>query len=459
MISTIGERAEETARANGTLALVISDGTELSWAEMFDEYAPALTRYARSRGVREAEDLVQDVFVAAFKHLPGFVGDRSGLRSLLFTIAYRRIADHHRQCYRSRETLVADHSPRADPGPTVEQIVDLGETAGRAMQAFALLSERERRVMEMRILEEDSPANVGRALGLSSGNVRVIQARALAKVRKHLRSTDGGFALPMVAFGTLADSFRYLRTKLPPDDLLGGWIAELRTSYPSKLEATTTASGVAVTSGSVATGRATDAASSLVSSVISSGAARLGAAVSAVALSTVPLLPAVFSGAESPPLSEETTPVVEIRDVEPAAALQVQGITSVEADETPVDPAAPGTPTPVGSVEIEAPQHAGPVPDDAMRSGPVATGLEVEVPAPTTPEVVGDFVEPVIAETVEALSDDVVEPLVEVLEDTVERATEAVQPLVDEAVQMLPDGLSDPIDDVVPGLGGLLGGS
>jgi hypothetical protein len=321
----------------------------------------------------------------------------------------------------------------------------------------------------MRILEEDSPANVGRALGLSSGNVRVIQARALAKVRKHLRSTDGGFALPMVAFGTLADSFRYLRTRLPADDLLGGWIAELRTSYPSTLEATKTASGVAVTSGSVgATGRATDAAYSLVSSVISSGAARLGAAVSAVALSTVPLLPAVVSYAESPPLSEETTPVVEIRDVEPAAALQVQDVTSAEADETPVDPAAPGTPTPVGSVAIEAPQHAGPVPDDVMRSGgPVATGLEVEVPDPTTPEVVGDLVEPVIAETVEALSDDVVEPLVEVLEDTVERATEAVQPLVgeavpplvEEAVQMLPDGLSDTIDDVVPGLGGLLGGS
>ncbi|HEX6286966.1 MAG TPA: sigma-70 family RNA polymerase sigma factor, partial [Acidimicrobiia bacterium] len=208
MISTIGDRAEEAARGSGNLALAISDGTQLSWSEMFDEFAPALTSYARSRGVREAEDLVQDVFVAAFKQLPGFVGDRSGLRSLLFTIAYRRIADHHRQRYRRRETLVADHPPRADPGPTVEQIVTLGDTAGRAVQALALLSDRERRVMEMRIFEEDSPANVGRALGLSSGNVRVIQARALAKIRKHLRSTgDNGFALPIVTYGALSDSF------------------------------------------------------------------------------------------------------------------------------------------------------------------------------------------------------------------------------------------------------------
>jgi RNA polymerase sigma-70 factor (ECF subfamily) len=443
------------------LALVMSDGTALSWGEVFDEYAPALTCYARSRGVREPEDLVQDVFVAAFRQLPGFAGDRSGLRSLLFTIAYRRIADHHRRGYRRPETLVAEHSPRPDPGPTVEQIVDLGEAAGRAMEAFGVLSERERRVLEMRILEEDTPASVGRALGLSSGNVRVIQARALAKVRKHLRSTgDGGFALPMVAFGALTDSFRYLRTKLPADDLLGPWIAELRTASPSTLEATTTASRIAVTSGSVAaTGRATDASYSLVSSVISSGAARLGAAVSAVALSTVPLLPALFPGAESPPLSEETTPVVEIRDAEPTAALQVQGATSVGADEKPVDLAATGAPTPVGSVAIEAPQPAGPVLDDAIRSaGPVAPGLEVEVPDASTPEVVGNLVEPLVAETVDALSGDVVEPLVEVVEDTVETATEAVPPLVDEAVQRLPDGLTDTIDDLVPGLGGLPGG-
>jgi hypothetical protein len=88
--STIGDRAEDTARADAGLALVISDGTALSWRDVFDEYAPAIASYARSRGVRDVEDLVQDVFVAAVRQQEDFVGDRSGLRSLLFTIAYRR---------------------------------------------------------------------------------------------------------------------------------------------------------------------------------------------------------------------------------------------------------------------------------------------------------------------------------------------------------------------------------
>src|SRR3970282_1872114 len=115
MTSTIGDQVEDTARADTGLALVISDGTALSWSEVFDEHAPAIASYARSRGVRDVEDLVQDVFVAAVKQLADFVGDRSSLRSLLFTIAYRRIADHHRRSYRRPETLVPQHQPGAEP--------------------------------------------------------------------------------------------------------------------------------------------------------------------------------------------------------------------------------------------------------------------------------------------------------------------------------------------------------
>jgi RNA polymerase sigma-70 factor (ECF subfamily) len=216
--STIGDRAEDTVRADAQPALVGPDGKALSWGDLFDEHAPALNYYARSRGVREPEDLVQEVFVAAFKQLPRFNGDRSGLRSLLFAIAYRRIADHHRRCYRRPETLVAEHSPRPDPDPTLEQIIDLDETAGEAMQALTVLSERERRVLEMRIVDEDSPALVGGALGLSSGNVWVIRARALVKLRNHLRAMgEEGLPMPVFLLGALSDSVRFLRTKLPAD--------------------------------------------------------------------------------------------------------------------------------------------------------------------------------------------------------------------------------------------------
>ena len=450
-------------------ALATSDGTVLSWEEVFDEYAPALNFYARSRGVPEPEDLVQDVFVAVFKQSPGFVGDRSGLRSLLFTIAYRRIADHHRRCFRRPETLVAEHSPRPDPGPSVEQIVGLSEAAGQAMQAFAVLSERERRVIQMRILEEDSPADVGKALGLSSGNVRVIQARALVKIRKHLRSLgDGGFALPMFTFGAVSDTFRYLRAELPADGPLGRWIEELRSETPI-LEAATTVGHVAMTPGStVVSGRVTDPAHSLVSAAISSGGARLGAAVSVVALSTM-LLPAVFPGGESSQMAS-TAPAGEVREAASTSASQVEVGMSASAVDSPADRTVTDAPHPVRSVGSEAPLSSAPRPDhDATQEAEPAVAGAPQEPEVSIPEVV----EPLVTETVDALVDHVVEPLVDVAVETVEDTVavvahtvgvvtdtvdQAVQPLVDDTAQPLLDDLSGTLDDVVPGLGGLLGG-
>lgn len=209
--------------------LVLSDGTEMTWGEVFAEFSPALASYARSRGIREPEDLVQDVFVAAVDRDIEFRGDLAGLRSLLFTIAFRRIADEHRRWYRNRETLVPEHSPHPDPGPTVEEVVHVRETTGEAMEAFAALSERERRVLRMRFFEDVSPREVGKALGLSSGNVRVIQARALVKIRAYLRRMTGE-SIPAIAIGVPVDFVRFLHAGPSDTGVVGTWLTEMRSA-------------------------------------------------------------------------------------------------------------------------------------------------------------------------------------------------------------------------------------
>jgi hypothetical protein len=372
---------------------------------------------------------------------------------------------------------VAEHSPRPDPGPSVEQIVGLGEAAGQAMQAFTVLSERERRVIQMRILEEDSPADVGKALGLSSGNVRVIQARALVKIRKHLRSLgDGGFALPMFTFAAFSDSFRYLRAELPADGLLGRWIEELRSDTPP-LEPATSVSGVAMMPGStLITGRVTDSVHSLVSAAISSGGARLGAAISVVALSTMPLLPAVFLSAESSQM-DTTAPVAEVRETASTPALPVEVDMAGDSVVAPADRTLTDVTYPVGSVRSEAPVSSAPRVDHdvTQEPGPAVAGVPRDAGV-SVPAVVEEVVDPLVTETADTLVDDVVVPLVDVAVetvedtvavvedtvgvaiDTVDQVGEAVQPLVEDAVQPLLDDLPGTLDDVVPGLGGLLGG-
>ena len=476
MTSTIGDRAEDTARADVRLTLDISDGTSLSWGEVFDEHAPAIASYARSRGVRDPEDLVQDVFVAAVKQLQGFVGDRAGLRSLLFTIAYRRIADHHRRSYRRPETLVAEHTPRADPGPTVEQVVDLGESASRAMQAFVVLNDRERRVIEMRLIEEATPASVGRALGLSSGNVRVIQSRALVKIRKQLKAMgEGGFAQPIVTVASLPDFVRYLRTKLPTDRLLGPWVEELRSNGfgPTR---ESTAGTIAMAPSSAAATWATDSAHSLLSAVTSSGAARIGTFVSVVALSAAPLLPS-FIPAESSPLLDQPVPAIEAQVAGSTPPSEI-GVNDSIGDETPTDRVTTDTPTPVRSAVIESPPPSVSTRDsEAARDQGLPEVEQPELPAVTVPGVVEDVVEPLVTDTVEPLVTDTVEVLVdnvaepatdvvvvvvestvEVVDELVDRVDDLVRTLADEVVPPLVDDVTDTVDGVVSGLGGLLGG-
>jgi RNA polymerase sigma-70 factor, ECF subfamily len=247
-------------------AVITSDGVTLSWDDVYDEFAPAITSYARSRGIRDPEDVAHDVLTTALRQLATFDGDRSGLRSLLFTIAYRRIADRHRRVRRRPETLVADHTPQADPGPTIEESIGQTETTTQAVAALSVLSDRERDVLAMRIIDEASPAEVGATLGLSRGNVRVIQTRALAKVRRYLRSI-GVDSQSMFNVGVPFVVVQTLRADLPTDGALGGWIASLRAGDMTRSADNSATSPPAVGAADAAAGSWTVKAESALSSL------------------------------------------------------------------------------------------------------------------------------------------------------------------------------------------------
>jgi RNA polymerase sigma-70 factor (ECF subfamily) len=217
----------------------LSDGTHISWDQLYSELGPALRSYARSRGVRDPEDLVQDVFVDVFKITGKFSGDRAHLRSLFFKIAFRRIADAHRLYHRSHEDPVAEPGDLEEVFPTgwspVEDQVNASETASAALRALSTLSEREQQVIRMRILEEASSAEVASRLGLTSINVRVIQARVLGKVRAYLLA-EGHQSHPL-AILICAPLSAWFTDGLPARGILGRWVRDVRAVPPSGVRA------------------------------------------------------------------------------------------------------------------------------------------------------------------------------------------------------------------------------
>jgi len=130
----------------------------------------------------EVEDIVQDVFLAAFRRRETF-RDESSEWTWLAAIAINRC-----RTYRRRRLLEFRWLKRARPNSAVERNSNLerDETAQRVRQAVAALPDRDRETIVLYYLEDWSVADISRATGASGAAIDVRLHRARAKLRKLL---------------------------------------------------------------------------------------------------------------------------------------------------------------------------------------------------------------------------------------------------------------------------------
>lgn len=147
------------------------------------ELGPVLRGFARARGAADPDDATQEVFVAAATRIGEFAGDARSFRSWLFSIAYRQVVNQFRRTSRDGGSLPAS---LIDPALHPDEAVVEEETRSEALAAMDVLTPQERDVVLMRVLAELDTPEVAAALGTTTGNVRVIQSRAMAKLRAEL---------------------------------------------------------------------------------------------------------------------------------------------------------------------------------------------------------------------------------------------------------------------------------
>jgi len=155
-----------------------------AWSQIVRSLGPKVQGYARGKGIVDAEDVVQDVFTAAARGIGGFEGEWHAFRSWIFSIAYRQIVNRYRSPSRHDGSLPRTLVDENHLGP--DQEVVIREMASEAVAALGVLSEVERDVVLLRVLAGLDTAEVAKAVGKGEGNVRVIQSRALGKVRAEL---------------------------------------------------------------------------------------------------------------------------------------------------------------------------------------------------------------------------------------------------------------------------------
>lgn len=160
-----------------------------AWAlrQLYDAFAPAVLGYARAQGSREPEELVNDVFTRGFRRLGEFQGEEAGFRSWLFTIAHNAVIDERRHWSRRVETA-AEPTDR-DFGELVASAEDqaLGGIEHEAVLAvLRQLPEDQREVLTLRLVGDLTVAQIAQIQGRSTGAVKALQRRGLARLRSIL---------------------------------------------------------------------------------------------------------------------------------------------------------------------------------------------------------------------------------------------------------------------------------
>jgi RNA polymerase sigma-70 factor, ECF subfamily len=142
----------------------------------FDRVYAYIVRRIRDR--QDAEDLTSEVFRRALAGLPRFEWRGAPFGAWLIRIAANAIADRWQRLQRRRELQRLE----PDKQPT-------GEDLERRVLLFGLvrlLPEDQRRVIQMRFVEEKTIREIAGELGRSVGAVKQLQFRGLEGLRARL---------------------------------------------------------------------------------------------------------------------------------------------------------------------------------------------------------------------------------------------------------------------------------
>jgi RNA polymerase sigma-70 factor, ECF subfamily len=168
--------------------------------EVLETVRPIVVRYCRARlgstdrnGI-SADDVAQEVCLAAMMALPRYEDQGRPFLAFVYGIAAHKVADAHRAAARNRSepTDVVPERLSTEAGP--EQLAMNADSATRMNELLALLPDKQREILTLRIVVGLSAEETAAAVGSSAGAVRVAQHRALARLKAEITATGHDYA-------------------------------------------------------------------------------------------------------------------------------------------------------------------------------------------------------------------------------------------------------------------------
>ncbi|MFB9690726.1 RNA polymerase sigma factor ShbA [Amycolatopsis plumensis] len=188
---------EDSPRPEGVLAkerldpvvAAARDGDPEAVQALLRLIKPTVVRYCRARiGGRDlsylsADDVAQEVCLAVLKVLPSYQDRGGSFLYLVRAIAANKVADAFRSVARDRSKPVPELPDRPLGGNEPENHVLELDLGARLARLLALLPPLHQDILSLRIIVGLSANETAEALGISAGNVRITQFRALTKLR------------------------------------------------------------------------------------------------------------------------------------------------------------------------------------------------------------------------------------------------------------------------------------
>jgi RNA polymerase sigma-70 factor (ECF subfamily) len=179
--------AEPVAAVPTDAALIAAwqGGDEQAAAELVRRHARALARFLGGAGAcdADADDLVQETFIRAFRAVAKFRG-QCRFRTWLMTIGGNVLKDAQRRSRRARVVPLGDDL-RATDGDPHEQAV-AGEAEARLAAGLDRLPRMQRDVFLLRAQQGLGYEEIAAALGTTPGAARVHYHHAVKRLKEHL---------------------------------------------------------------------------------------------------------------------------------------------------------------------------------------------------------------------------------------------------------------------------------
>jgi len=176
------------------LAVRAARGDRVAFHAIVEIHSRDLFRLARSlsRSHDDAEDIVQETLVAAYKGIDRFNG-RSSLRTWLSRILMRRAAKLWHKNRRQRLDInldFANDSPGADSGLSTASAATCVDRKLDLSAVLPKLAFDHREILVLREMQGLSYAQIAQTLGIPQGTVESRLHRARAELRRRLGSYE-----------------------------------------------------------------------------------------------------------------------------------------------------------------------------------------------------------------------------------------------------------------------------